>query len=124
MPCFLFWLWPPIVRDTPEGPATAAARLQEMGPLSTDEKVMMGAVTLAVVLWVSRLVWQAQYVTGLFRNFAQHSVHSGMHVADRENVVQLTCSKRNHSILAASILKICLLRPCQLAACLDPLNST
>jgi di/tricarboxylate transporter len=52
-PCFLYWLWPPVVRSTPEGPATAAARLQEMGPLSTDEKIMIGAVTLAVGLWVS-----------------------------------------------------------------------
>lgn len=51
-PCFLYWLWPPVVRDTPEGPATAAARLQEMGPLSTDEKIMIGAVLLAVGLWV------------------------------------------------------------------------
>jgi di/tricarboxylate transporter len=59
MPCFLFWLWPPIVRDTPEGPATAAARLQEMGPLSTDEKFMMGSVTLAVVLWVRSLLQYA-----------------------------------------------------------------
>lgn len=51
-PCFLYWLWPPVVRSTPEGPATAALRLQEMGPLSTDEKIMVGAVALAVGLWV------------------------------------------------------------------------
>lgn len=52
-PCLLYWLWPPVVRNTPEGPATAAARLEEMGPLSTDETIMIGAVTLAVGLWVS-----------------------------------------------------------------------
>lgn len=52
-PCFLYALWPPVVTHTPEGPAAAAARLQEMGPLSTDEKLMIGAVSLAVGLWVS-----------------------------------------------------------------------
>lgn len=36
-----------------EAPAAAAARLREMGPLSTDEKVMACAVLLAVTLWVS-----------------------------------------------------------------------
>lgn len=51
-PCFLYWLWPPVVRDTPEGPDTARRRLAEMGPLSTDEKIMIGAVLLAVTLWV------------------------------------------------------------------------
>jgi hypothetical protein len=52
-PCVLYWLWPPAISSTPHAPAAAAARLQEMGPLTADEGVMIGAVTLAVGLWVS-----------------------------------------------------------------------
>lgn len=55
-PCYLYWLWPPVVRNTSEAPSRAAARLEEMGPLSTDEKIMIGAVLLAVLLWVCVLV--------------------------------------------------------------------
>ncbi|WIA38713.1 hypothetical protein OEZ86_002013 [Tetradesmus obliquus] len=51
-PCVLYWLWPPAITSTPHAPAAARARLQEMGPLSADEGVMIGAVTLAVGLWV------------------------------------------------------------------------
>jgi hypothetical protein len=51
-PCVLYWLWPPAISSTPQAPAAAKARLQEMGPLTADEGVMMGAVTMAVGLWV------------------------------------------------------------------------
>jgi DASS family divalent anion:Na+ symporter len=51
-PCLLYTLWPPAVRDTAAGPAAAAARLQQMGPLSTDERIKVGAVAVAVLLWV------------------------------------------------------------------------
>ena len=33
-------------------PKEAEARLQAMGPMSTDEKIMMGTMAMAVCLWV------------------------------------------------------------------------
>lgn len=56
VPCLLYWLWPPMIRSTPEAPAAAAARLARMGPMTTDEKTTAGAVMLAVALWVSGMV--------------------------------------------------------------------
>lgn len=51
-PLILYKLMPPEVKDTPEAPKEAAARLKEMGPMSSDEKIMLGAMGLALVLWV------------------------------------------------------------------------
>lgn len=45
-------LVPPEVKETPEAPIEAAARLEKMGPMSTDEKLMLVTMALAVTLWV------------------------------------------------------------------------
>ena len=50
VPCMQ--LNPPEIKDTPEAPRDAAERLQKMGPMSRDEKIMLGTMGLAVVLWV------------------------------------------------------------------------
>lgn len=46
-------LCPPEIKNTPEAPAAAAERLQKMGPMSRDEKIMLGTMAFAVVLWVT-----------------------------------------------------------------------
>lgn len=48
----LLQLRPPEIKDTPEAPKAAAERLQKMGPMSRDEKIMLGTMGFAVVLWV------------------------------------------------------------------------
>eukprot|EP00798_Chlamydomonas_sp_ICE-L_P023569 gene23569-9093_t len=41
-----------VVTDTPEAPKEAAVRLEKMGPMSTDEKCMLGTMAFAVALWI------------------------------------------------------------------------
>ena len=48
----LLQLSPPEIKDTPEAPKAAAERLEKMGPMSRDEKIMLGTMGFAVVLWV------------------------------------------------------------------------
>lgn len=38
---------------TPDAPAAARRRLQQLGPLSSNEVTMLAAVLLAVALWVA-----------------------------------------------------------------------
>lgn len=45
-------LSPPELKDTPEAPQQAAEDLAKMGPMSRDEKLMLGTMGGAVVLWV------------------------------------------------------------------------
>lgn len=52
MPYLMYKLYPPEIKDTPEAPALAAKRLQEMGPVSRNEWAMVGTMLLAVSLWV------------------------------------------------------------------------
>jgi divalent anion:Na+ symporter, DASS family len=53
LPLVLYWLFPPGVRATPDGPAAARKALRSMGPLSRDEKVVAVAFALMVTGWVS-----------------------------------------------------------------------
>lgn len=52
-PFLISKLTPPEIKDTPEAPKQASERLQKMGPMSRDEKIMLGTMGLAVVLWVT-----------------------------------------------------------------------
>lgn len=52
MPYLMYKLYPPEIKDTPEAPALATKRLQEMGPVSRNEWAMVGTMLLAVSLWV------------------------------------------------------------------------
>jgi DASS family divalent anion:Na+ symporter len=45
-------LVPPEVKDTPEAPKQAEEKLQQMGPMSRDERIMSATMMGAVVLWV------------------------------------------------------------------------
>ncbi|KAJ4967011.1 hypothetical protein NE237_018860 [Protea cynaroides] len=51
-PFILYKLYPPETKDTPEAPAMAAKKLEQMGPVTRNEWVMVGTMILAVSLWV------------------------------------------------------------------------
>ncbi|XP_024980090.1 dicarboxylate transporter 2.1, chloroplastic-like [Cynara cardunculus var. scolymus] len=51
-PYLLYKLYPPETKDTPEAPAMAAKKLDLMGPVTTNEWVMIATMLLAVSLWV------------------------------------------------------------------------
>ncbi|KAK4252794.1 hypothetical protein QN277_014336 [Acacia crassicarpa] len=51
-PLILYKLHPPEMKDTPEAPAMAAVKLENMGPVTRNEWSMIGTMLLAVSLWV------------------------------------------------------------------------
>ncbi|KAM0016293.1 putative solute carrier family 13 [Helianthus debilis subsp. tardiflorus] len=51
-PFILYKIYPPETKDTPDAPAVAAKRLLDMGPVTTNEWVMIATMILAVSLWV------------------------------------------------------------------------
>ncbi|XP_043698164.1 dicarboxylate transporter 2.1, chloroplastic-like [Telopea speciosissima] len=51
-PYILYKLYPPETKDTPEAPAMATKKLEQMGPVTRNEWVMVGTMILAVSLWV------------------------------------------------------------------------
>ncbi|KAI3437630.1 hypothetical protein D9Q98_000082 [Chlorella vulgaris] len=52
-PLLMYKLFPPEIKDTPEAPKLAQERLTKMGPMSRDEKIMLGTMAGAVCLWVA-----------------------------------------------------------------------
>ncbi|CAG9459968.1 unnamed protein product [Pedinophyceae sp. YPF-701] len=52
-PWLVYKLQPPEIKDTPEAPVEAGERLKALGPMSGQEKIMLGVMGLAVVLWVA-----------------------------------------------------------------------
>jgi DASS family divalent anion:Na+ symporter len=52
LPLLLHALYPPQLRETPEAPAMARARLEEMGPLGKDEWIVLGTFSLLLLLWI------------------------------------------------------------------------
>lgn len=51
MPLVLYWLYPPEIKRTPDAMTFAKARLAELGPVSRDEKIMLGVFALLLLLW-------------------------------------------------------------------------
>lgn len=51
-PYLLYNIYPPETKDTPEAPALASKKLQQMGPVSKNEWVMVATMVLAISLWV------------------------------------------------------------------------
>ncbi|KAH9316268.1 hypothetical protein KI387_024895 [Taxus chinensis] len=52
VPYLLYKIYPPEIKDTPEAPAMAAKRIEEMGPVTRNEWVMVATMLLAVSLWI------------------------------------------------------------------------
>lgn len=51
-PYILYKVFPPETKDTPDAPAMATKKLEQMGPVTRNESVMVGTMLLAVSLWV------------------------------------------------------------------------
>ncbi|KAJ7946195.1 Dicarboxylate transporter 2.1, chloroplastic [Quillaja saponaria] len=51
-PLILYKLYPPEIKDTPDAPAMAAKKLENMGPVTRNEWVMVVTMLLAVSLWI------------------------------------------------------------------------
>jgi len=51
IPLLIFRLFPPEVRKTPEAPTLARARLEEMGPMSRNEWVLVAVFVLLLIVW-------------------------------------------------------------------------
>ncbi|CAA7400955.1 unnamed protein product [Spirodela intermedia] len=51
-PYVLYKIFPPETKDTPDAPAIASKRLEQMGPVTKNEWVMIGTMLLAVSLWI------------------------------------------------------------------------
>ncbi|GMH38397.1 hypothetical protein BSKO_06281 [Bryopsis sp. KO-2023] len=51
-PLLIFKLIPPELKETPEAPQEASKQLEEKGPMTRDEIIMMGTMLFAVALWI------------------------------------------------------------------------
>lgn len=51
-PLIMYRIFSPEIKETPEAPALAAKRLESMGPMGRDEKIMLATMGAAVCLWV------------------------------------------------------------------------
>jgi DASS family divalent anion:Na+ symporter len=52
LPLFLYWVYPPVAKATPDAPAAARRELAAMGPFTRDEKIVAVAFVLMVAGWV------------------------------------------------------------------------
>lgn len=52
LPLVLYAIYPPELKQTPEAPKVAKQKLVDMGPMSSQEKIMLGTFGLLLGLWV------------------------------------------------------------------------
>lgn len=52
MPWFMSKIYPPTLKETPAAPAQARQELDQMGPMSAAEKIMLATFVLLLTLWV------------------------------------------------------------------------
>ncbi|XP_059307444.1 dicarboxylate transporter 2.1, chloroplastic-like [Lycium ferocissimum] len=52
-PVILYKIFPPEMKDTPDAPLMARGRLEQMGPIKSDQWVMMIVMLISVALWIS-----------------------------------------------------------------------
>ena len=51
-PYIIFKLFPPEIKETPDAPAEAAAKLEEMGPITLAEQIVLTVMGGLVILWI------------------------------------------------------------------------
>jgi DASS family divalent anion:Na+ symporter len=61
VPVMLYRLYPPEVKHTPEASALAGAELAKMGPMSREERLMLGVFTLVAGLWMTTALHKIDY---------------------------------------------------------------
>ncbi|KAJ6814881.1 putative dicarboxylate transporter 2.1, chloroplastic [Iris pallida] len=52
-PYFIYKIFPPEIKNTPEAPPMATKKLEEMGPMSKNEWAMVGTMVITVSLWIA-----------------------------------------------------------------------
>ncbi|MCB1181723.1 MAG: anion permease [Chlamydiia bacterium] len=52
MPYFIYKIYPPQIKDTPDAPKIAKEHLSQMGPLKKEEWMMLGIFILLLILWI------------------------------------------------------------------------
>ncbi|KAE9585982.1 hypothetical protein Lal_00010304 [Lupinus albus] len=52
VPFLLYVIYPPTLKSSPDAPKLAREKLQKMGPMTTNEKIMTATLFLTVGLWV------------------------------------------------------------------------
>lgn len=52
IPWVIYKMYPPEIKETPDAKRWADTKLQELGPMSTPEKIMSAVFVLSIVLWV------------------------------------------------------------------------
>ncbi|WP_106915838.1 anion permease [Chryseobacterium aurantiacum] len=52
VPVVLYKLYPPELKKTPDAPLIAKEKLKEMGPISRNEKLMLAAFFILLILWI------------------------------------------------------------------------
>ena len=52
MPWLLYRMWPPSIRNTPHAKELAEERLRGMGPMSSNERIMLATFILLIILWI------------------------------------------------------------------------
>lgn len=52
VPYVLYKIYPPELKSSPEAPANARQKLKELGPLSLNEKLMIGSFLIILSLWI------------------------------------------------------------------------
>ena len=72
MPLVIYLMYPPEIKRTPDAANFARGKLREMGPMSRDEKILLGVFALLLFLWASvleRLIdssWAVDATTAAF----------------------------------------------------------
>ncbi|XP_047968332.1 dicarboxylate transporter 2.1, chloroplastic-like [Salvia hispanica] len=52
-PAILYKIYPPEIKSTPDAPAMARQKLEQMGPIKRDEWIMIATLVLTVSLWIA-----------------------------------------------------------------------
>lgn len=64
LPLLLYKTYPPELKQTKEAPAMAAQKLKEMGPITTQEWLMVATFVILLVLWIFGNLFSMDATTG------------------------------------------------------------
>ncbi|MED6119056.1 dityrosine synthesis enzyme [Stylosanthes scabra] len=70
VPLLLYIVYPPTLKSSPDAPKLAREKLQNMGPMSSNEKIMTATLLLTVGLWVFGGVLNIDAVTAAILGLA------------------------------------------------------